>query len=373
MEIIHINIHDRSAKEKFVDLPFHLYQKTAQWVPPLSTDKYSIFNAKTNPLIANNDVDFLLALDLQNNPIGRVAVFINQKYNEFNNDNTAFIHLFESVNDPTVSRELFLQAEEWAKNKGGVKLTGPKGFTPLDGMGLLVNGFEITPGLGLPYNFDYYPGLFLLSGFTPKTDIVSGFLDTSVELNEKIHRVARLVQEKKGFSVRNFNSRASLAAYIPKFMKMYNDSLKGTTGNVPLSKNENKTMTNQLLWFANPKLIKIIEKDNHPVGFLLAYPDITTAIQKMNGNLFPFGWLRLLYESRKTTHVNINGAAILEEYRGMGGTALLYSEMFNSVKNNGYKTAEVVQIGIENEKMQLEMRSMGIDFYKTHRMYEKYL
>ncbi|MCK7522716.1 MAG: hypothetical protein MZV64_36055, partial [Ignavibacteriales bacterium] len=137
------------------------------------------------------------------------------------------------------------------------------------------------------------------------------------------------------------------------FIKMYNDSLTGTSGNVPLSTNEIKTMTNQLLWFANPKLIKIIEKDNHPVGFLLAYPDITKAIQKISGNLFPFGWLRLLYETMKTTHVNINGAAMLEEYRGMGGTALLYSEMYNSVKNNGYKTAEVVRIGMENEKMQL--------------------
>jgi hypothetical protein len=30
-----------------------------------------------------------------------------------------------------------------------------------------------------------------------------------------------------------------------------------------------------------------------------------------------------------------------------------------------------VQIGVDNEKMQREMRELGIDFYKTHRLYQR--
>jgi hypothetical protein len=76
---------------------------------------------------------------------------------------------------------------------------------------------------------------------------------------------------------------------------------------------------------------------------------------------------------RRTKRININGAGILEQYRGLGGTAILFSEMFKSVAEGGYKHAEIVQIGVENDKMQRELRELGIDFYKTHRIYQRAL
>ena len=131
-------------------------------------------------------------------------------------------------------------------------------------------------------------------------------------------------------------------------------------------------MANQILWFADPRLIKIVMKDEKPVGFLLAYPDISAALQKTKGRLFPFGWWTILRELRKTDWININGAGMLEEYRGLGGTAILYSEMFKSVAENPrYRHAEVVQVGLENDRMQRELENFGVDFCKLHRMYRK--
>ena len=63
---------------------------------------------------------------------------------------------------------------------------------------------------------------------------------------------------------------------------------------------------------------------------------------------------------------------LLPEYRGSGGTAILYSEIFKSVRESGqFRHAEVVQIGVENEAMRREMENFGIDFYKTHRTYSR--
>ncbi len=68
----------------------------------------------------------------------------------------------------------------------------------------------------------------------------------------------------------------------------------------------------------------------------------------------------------------MNGAGLLEQYRGSGGTALLFAEMYKSVRDNHrYRQADVVQIGAENDKMQREIAGLGIDFYKVHRMYRK--
>jgi hypothetical protein len=84
--------------------------------------------------------------------------------------------------------------------------------------------------------------------------------------------------------------------------------------------------------------------------------------------------LTILRELRTTDWININGAGMVEEYRGLGGTAILYSEMFKSVTENPrYRHAEVVQIGLENDRIQRELQNFGIDFYKMHRMYVKEL
>jgi len=130
-------------------------------------------------------------------------------------------------------------------------------------------------------------------------------------------------------------------------------------------------MANQILWFADLHLIKILFKDENPVGFLLAYPDISDAIKKTNGRLWPFGWLAILKELRTTRWININGAGIIEAYRGMGGTAVLFDEMARSTLDARYEFADLVQVGVENDRMQRELSSLGINFYKSHRIYSK--
>lgn len=134
---------------------------------------------------------------------------------------------------------------------------------------------------------------------------------------------------------------------------------------------EAESLAAQMLWFADPKLIEIVMKDDKPIGFLFAYPDVSAAVQKIKGKVFPFGWIHLLLELRRTKWININGAAMVEGHRGSGGTALLFSEMYKSVINSRYKYADIVQMGVENEKMQREMADLGIKFHKKHRVYSR--
>jgi hypothetical protein len=136
-----------------------------------------------------------------------------------------------------------------------------------------------------------------------------------------------------------------------------------------LTDDEIKGLANQLLWFADPSLVKIVMKGNEAVGFLLAYPDISAALQRTKGKLLPAGWLEMLKELRRTKWININGIGMIEGYRGLGGTALLFNEMFKSVKESRYRFADLVQVGLENQNMLRELRELGIDFYKQHRVY----
>jgi hypothetical protein len=104
------------------------------------------------PFYQHSHASFFLAYESGTRPIGRLAVLDNQRYNEYNKTKTAFFYLFECENDPAAATALFNAGFEWARSRGLENIMGPKGFTPLDGFGLLVKGFEHRPAFGLPYN-----------------------------------------------------------------------------------------------------------------------------------------------------------------------------------------------------------------------------
>ena len=371
MHILQIDLTDRKQVRDFLSLPARLYRNISQWVPPLDGDERARLDPRHYPFYRHSEAAFFLAYK-DGFPLVRLAVLDNRRYNEYNQEKTAFFYLFECEANPEAACGLFEAAFTWARKRGLNKMIGPKGFTALDGLGLLVKGFELRPALGLPYNPAYYPDFIESLGFETAGEIVSGHLGADIHFPERIHELAARIQERRGLHIARFRTRRELRAALGQLKSLYNGALEGTSGGTPISDAEIKSLADQMLWFANPKLIKIVMKDERPVGFMLAYPDISAALQKTKGRLFPFGWITILRELRTTDWININGAGMIKEYRGLGGTAILYSEMFKSVvENPRYHHLEVVQIGLENDKMQREMENFGVDFYKMHRIYQK--
>lgn len=371
MHIIQIDLNNKNHLRDFLALPFAIYRDIPQWVPPLQTDERLRLNPKRFPFYKHSHAAFFVAYS-ETRPIGRLAVLDNRPYNEFNDETTAFFYLFECERDPEAAQGLFEAGIGWARSRGLTKVIGPKGFTPMDGFGLLVKGFGHRPAFGLPYNPDYYPVLIESLGFKPLRDAVSGYIGGNVHFPERIHELADRIKQRRGLHIARYEKRSDLRRLVPKLKDLYNGALRGTADNAPISDEEADALADQLLWFADPKLIKIVMKGEEPVGFLLAYPDVSAALQRSQGKLFPFGWFHLLRELKRTDWLNINGAGMIPEYRGSGGMAILYSEMFKSARDSGqFKHAEVVQIGMENEAMQRDLENFGIDFYKIHRTYQR--
>jgi hypothetical protein len=371
MHTLQLDLDHKKQVDDFLRLPFGIYRDIPSWVPPLQIDERLRLSPKRFPFYEHSRAAFFLAYKGAR-PIGRLAVLDNRRYNEFQKKRTAFFYLFECEENEEAATALFGCAFAWARSRGLDRIMGPRGFTPLDGFGLLVKGFEHRPAFGLPYNPAYYVDLIEAQGFLPEEEIVSGYLSAGIQFPVRIHRLAEQIARRRGLHILRCTTRRDLRKLIPHFKELYNQSLGGTEGMIPLTGQEIDTLANQLLWLADPKLVKLVMKDDRAVGFLLAYPDISAALQKTRGQLFPFGWLTLFLALRRTDWININGAGLLPEYRGSGGMAILYSEMFKSVSENPrYKHAEVVQIGIENKNMQREMENFGIDFYKMHRTYQR--
>lgn len=373
MTIVQIDLGDRKQVRQFLDLPFRIYRDIPQWVPPLAGDEALRLSPKRYPYYRHSAAAFLLAY-AGDRPVGRLAVLDNRLYNDYNHERTAFFYLFECDPDPGAAEALFASAFGWARRRGLDRMVGPKGFTALDGLGLLVKGFEHRPAFGLPYNPPYYPDLIEGLGFQKAAEIVSGYLNPQIPIPEHIHLLAERIRERRGLRIAHFRTRRQLRGILLHLKELYNGALEGTEGGTPITDAEIKSLADQMLWFADPTLIKIVMKADAPVGFLLAYPDISAALQKTKGRLFPWGWAAILRELHTSEWININGAGMLAAYRGLGGTAVLYSELFRSVTDHPrYRHAEVVQIGLENKRMQRELKNFGIDFYKMHRTYQRNL
>lgn len=371
MIVKEINTRDRKQVNEFIEFPFKVYAKCQQWVPPFEFEMRDVLNRSKHPFYLDSDAVFLMVYAENGEALGRVAILENTRYNHHNKCRCAFFYLFEVVDNLQAAETLFHAGEEWARKRELQAIIGPKGFTALNGLGMLIKGFEHQPALGIPYNHSYYSTFMQKMGYKGIRDVVSGYIDRSFQIPEKVSLIAEKVKSKKGLIVKQYNKRNDLRSMLPHLRDLYNGALVGTSGNAPLTDAEVKEMADQILWFADPDLIKILFKGEQPVGFLLAYPDISEALKKTKGKLWPFGWLVVLKELRKTTRININGAGIIEEYRGMGGTAVLFDEMAKSVLGARYQFADLVQVGTENERMQRELSSFGIDFYKTHRIYSK--
>jgi hypothetical protein len=370
LKLVQVDTNSRAQVRQFLRLPFDLYRDVPQWVPPLAADARRMLDRRRHPFYRNSDAAFFLAVD-DGRAVGRLAVLDNAHYNAFNSERTAFFYLFECVDDVGTSAALFDAAIVWARTRGLDRLIGPRGFSVFDGLGLLIRGFEHRPAFGLPYNLPYYPPFVEAAGFTGAEDIVSGYLTADMAFPERIHGVAELVQRRRGLRIASFQSRRELRAIVPSLKNLYNGALGAGDGGAPLTDEDVKGIAEQMMWFADPRLIKIVMKGDEPVGFLFAYPDVSAALQRTGGRLFPTGWFHLWRELKRTRWINVNGAGIIEQYRGLGGTAILFSEMHKSVVEGGYLYADLVQIGVENDRMQRELQGLGIDFYKTHRVYQR--
>jgi hypothetical protein len=64
----------------------------------------------------------------------------------------------------------------------------------------------------------------------------------------------------------------------------------------------------------------------------------------------------------------------MPEYQGLGGTAIMYTELYQVMKGfPQFKHADAVQISEFNHQSLNELKRFGVEFYKTHHIYQKAL
>lgn len=377
-----IHTEKRSDVIRFFKIPFPLYAGKTQWVPPLWGDLSLQLNRKKHPFYEHSEADFFIAVK-DGIDAGRIAVLENKPYNKYHDRKLATFFLFEAVDDPDVVRALFDKAFAWARERGLTGMLGPKGFGPLDGYGMLVEGFEHRQTMMMSaYNPDYYPRHMEALGFRKEVDFIScSILREAMTFPERLYRIAEKVQKRGTFRVVNFKNNREMMAWMPQFIDAYNKAFVKNWEYYPLSKREIKFVADNIFQLLHHDLNKIITHKGKLVGFVLAFPDVSAALQRIRGYIPPFSFLDalptpwalidILREARRTDWLALNGGGILPEYKGLGGNVLLYTEMEKTLNSRmqQFKYGELCQVAETAKEMRSDLINIGGKPHKNHRVY----
>ena len=369
-----VNTSDKSQVRCFVALPYRLYRQHPQWVPPPQQDIALMLDRQKHPFYEHSDADFFVALR-DGQVVGRVAAIENRVYNACHGVKQAQFYLFDCEDDLEIATALFEHALAWASARGLDTVVGPKGFGPLDGYGLLVEGYEHRQMMTMMnYNYAYYSRLIEALGFEKEVDFVSCYLNAQTfRLPERVHRIVERVKERSSLTVMPFKNKAHLRQWIIPLGRAYNQAFVNNWEYYPLSDHELTFVVNNIIMVADARLIKAIMHKDAIVGFLFGFPDVSAALQRARGRLTPWAIADLLLEMRRTSWIALNGAGILPAFQGVGGNALLYAEMEDTLRAYHFAHADLTQVAESAVQMRHDLENVGGKMYKNHRVYRKWI
>lgn len=354
----------------FIKLPWKIYKNDPYWVPPLIMDRKKILSKDKNPFFKHAEAEYFLA-KRNNEVVGRISAIKNGLHNKEHNDKVGFFGFFECENIQDTANKLFDSAKDWLKTKNLSPMRGPANPSSNDEYGLLVDGFEDSPRLLMTYNPKYYIELIDNYGFKKAKDLYAYKLENKkVISSEKLERVQEIAKKRSGIKVRQLDMK-NFKRELENFKDVYNKTWEPNWGFVPMTDEEIDAMAKDLKPLVEPSLVLFGEINNKIVGFALVMLDYNEIFKRMNGKLFPFGFIKLMTQKKKIKWSRIIVLGVLPEYQRKGLDAVFYWEIVNRAHDIGIDLGEASWVLEDNEMMKRGAEVMNGELYKTYRIYEK--
>jgi GNAT superfamily N-acetyltransferase len=363
-----VPVRDARDLRLFLDFPYRLYRGDPYWVPPLRIAQKELFDTKRHPFHRHATVQCFLARE-NGQILGRIAAVLDPNYSQFHEEQTAFFGFFECVNRQDAASALLDTARGWLRERGAQVIRGPVNPSTNYECGLLVEGFDSSPQVMMPYNPRYYPELLEGAGLKKARDLYAYQVTYQTLTPEKLERVAERAVNGNRVSIRHIRMN-EFQQEVERVWEVYNSAWSRNWGFVPMTREEFLFMARDMKTILQPELVLLGEVKGKLVGFALALPDINQALKPARGRLFPLGLLRILYHKRSIKDMRVLILGVLEEYRSAGVPAGFYAELVRRGRRLGYEAAEMSWVLEDNILMRRSIEALGGRQYKTYRIYE---
>lgn len=364
--------------EDFIKLPWRLYATDPAWVPPLQSDVRELLNPKKNPYFQHARAVYFLA-ERNGHLVGRITAQVCDLVQQSMGQGTGQWGMLELADDPDVAAALFQAAETWLQGQGMTRYLGPFNLSVWDDLGLLVSGFQHPPCLLTGHALPYYEKHVEQNGNAKAIDLYAYDLDIAKPFPDAIQRIISAGDRNSKIKLRkpdmnNFDQEMQL------FVDIINDSWSDNWGYVPFTESEKKYGAKKMRPIVRSDMFRFCEYDGETAGFMWTIPDLNPTIKHLNGKLFPFGFLKILWALRKNQwpQVRVPLMGIKKKFQSGRQGGLMVMMMMEHIRRDvvkyyGSTRGELGWILETNLPMRNILEAIGSTIYKTYRVYEKKL
>lgn len=364
---------DKKSLRDFIVFQIDHYKGNPNFVPPIIADEMAIFMKDKNPAFETAEAKIFLAYKA-GKIVGRIVGIISHAANDKWGYKNLRFSWIEMIEDYEVAKALLDSVVKWGKEKGMTTMSGPHGFGDFDQQGMLVEGYDRLATIASFYNYPYYSTFIERYGFEKETDYVE-FLSTTPkreDIPEKLFKANEWVIKKNKFKLVEYPKVKDYVKRGPEIFKLLEETFEDNFGTVPLTKKQTEYYTKKYLMFLNPRLIKLIENEQGElVAFLITMPNLSKAMQKTKGKLFPFGIFHLLRGLKTYDVLDFYFAGVRRDCRGKGADVVMATEIVKTAMDMGFKFAESNQELEDNAKVQAQWKFFKPELHKRRRIYKK--
>ncbi|WP_299229263.1 GTP cyclohydrolase [uncultured Psychroserpens sp.] len=366
-------IHSKKELKQFVKFPFNLYKDSKYWVPPIISQELQTFDKKKNPIFKDAEARFFLAYK-NDEIVGRIAAIINWLEVKEQNQKKMRFGWFDFIDDFDVSRALLEQVEAIGKSNQLEYTEGPVGFSNLDKVGVMTEGFDSIAPMITWYNHPYYVEHYKKLGYTiEKSYSESKFPFKNVK-PEAFAKAQELIKRRYNLKALKFTKTEEVMPYADKMFDLFNESYASLSSFVKITDAQKEYFKEKFISFVNPEYIKfVVDKNDELVGFAIVMPAFAEALQKAKGKLFPFGFNHILKAKKSSKNVIFYLIGIHPDYQNKGVHAVIFNEYYNTFTDKGIETCFRTPELEDNEAIHKIWKHFDPVVYKRRKTFRKNL
>lgn len=320
---------------EFVKFPFSLYKDNKYWVPPIIADELESFDRTKNPAFESAEAYFYLAYK-DNEIVGRIAAIIN--WGEVNEQKKKKVRFgwYDVIDDIEVTKALLEKVYELGRKNNLEHVEGPMGFSNLDKVGVLTEGFDEMGTMITWYNHPYFADHLEQLGFVKEKEYIESIFPFSNVKPEFFLKAQALIKKRYELTSLTFTKTKDIMPYVDKMFDLFNNSYADLSSFVAITDVQKEYFKKKYISFINPEYIKfVMDKNNDIVAFSIVMPSFSEALQKAKGKLFPFGFYHLLKARKESKDVVFYLIGVHPEYQNKGVTAIIFDEYYRTFSQKG--------------------------------------
>jgi len=374
-----IPVEGRKLLREFLAVPDFIYADDSAWRPQLKFERAAHINPQKNPGAAALENRQLFLAKRGEEFVGRIAAFINPVHDSHYNETAGFFGFFDCEANKATGASLLEAAQSWLRTRKVERIIGPTQWSVNEECGLLIDGFTTPPVVMMSHGRADYKDMIEAQGFTKAVDMLAyqSELSAGYPRPKMAQAMVKSADRNTDITIRpmggNFMDEVSVV------MDIFNDAWSDNWGFVPFSDKQIEHMAKEIKPIMFKEGLWVGEYKGVPIAYIWMIPDLNEAIRDIEGNLWPLGWMKLLWRLKvsgvKQARIPLMG--IRKEYHnsrtGLSIVAKLCETVFEAARQKGFTHCELSWVLENNAGMKAICEQAGAIPYKTYRMYEKRL